>query len=391
VTALAGPERVLTPQFLLLWAGGFTLFLSFFLLLPTLPTYARALGVPEARLGLLTGAFPVAAMLVRPVAGWAVDRHGRRPFMLGGAALFVVAPLLYAGSHSLGALMAVRALHGVGMGLYPTGGTAMAADMAPPARRGFALGLVGTAANVALAVGPLLGIWLVAARGYHWLFAASASLAILTLLMTLAQRESLRAPVRVPLSLDSAFSRAALYPCAVMLAFMTTYGALATYLPLYAAARGANAGLFFTVMAAGVIASRAVAGGLSDRLGRAPVAAAGTLCGALALVVVALAGGSWGLVAGGLVYGAGLGAANPALVAWCVDLVGPTERGKALGTFYSALELGIAAGALGAGSVLARAGYAAVFLLGAGVAAVAFGLAVAAAARPARFGAARRG
>lgn len=199
-----GHEQVVTPQFRLLWTGGFTLFLSFFLLMPTLPLYARALGISESRIGLLSGAFPLAAMLVRPLAGWAADRHGRKPLMLLGALVFTVSASLYAVSHSLAALVAVRALHGTGMGLYPTGGTAMAADMAPPARRGYALGLIGIAASLALAIGPLAGLWIADAWGYGWLFAASALLALVTLGLTVGQHESLRVRVTVPLSWNSA-------------------------------------------------------------------------------------------------------------------------------------------------------------------------------------------
>jgi len=376
-----GHERVVTPQFGLLWIGGFTLFLSFFLLMPTLPLYARALGIPESRIGLLSGAFPLVAMLVRPIAGWAADRHGRRPLMLLGALVFAVSSALYAGSHSLAALVAVRALHGTGMGLYPTGATAMAADMAPPARRGYALGLISIAASLALAIGPLAGLWIADARGYGWLFAASALLALVTLGLTVGQRESLRVRVTVPLSWDTAFSRPALYPCTIVFCLMATYGLLVTYLPLRAAG-GRSAGVFFTAMAVVIILSRWAAGGLSDRVGRPPVAAAGALCAAAALGVIVL-GDDWRAlaIAGGL-YGLGLGFTQPSLIAWCVDLASPTERGRAMGTFYTALELGIATGAIGAGWVLARTGYQAVFLLGAGIALAASVLALTKVARP---------
>jgi hypothetical protein len=151
----------------------------------------------------------------------------------------------------------------------------------------------------------------------------------------------------VPLALGSAFSGVALYPCAIVLCLMTTYGVQSTFLPLYAASRGSHAGVFFTVMACAIILSRAFGGGLSDRVGRAPVATAGTVCVAAALGVTALGDGSWALVVSGLLYGFGLGAAQPALIAWCVDLAAPTERGKVMGTFYTALELGIATGAIG--------------------------------------------
>jgi predicted MFS family arabinose efflux permease len=75
-----------------------------------------------------------------------------------------------------------------------------------------------------------------------------------------------------------------------------------------------------------------------------------------------------GLVVAGLVYGIGHGTAQPALVAWCVDGVAPGERGRAMGTFYTALELGIAIGAVASGFAVTQAGFAPTFLVAASVA-----------------------
>jgi MFS family permease len=378
-----GAERVVTPQFGLLWIGGFTLFLSFFLLMPTLPIYARGLGIPESRIGLLSGAFPLTAMLVRPIAGWAADRHGRRPLMLLGAVVFAVSSALYAWSHGLAALVAVRALHGIGMALYPTGGTAMAADLAPAARRGYALGLIGIAASAALAIGPLAGLWIADTWGYGWLFAASCLLALAALTLTAVQRESLRAPLTVPLTWNTAFSRPALYPSAIVFCLLATYGLLVTYLPLRAEG-GRSAGAFFTAMAVVIILTRGAAGSLSDRVGRPPVAAAGALATTTALAIIVRGEDPGVLILAGSLYGLGFGVTQPSLIAWCVDLADPAERGRAMGTFYTALELGIATGAIGAGWVLARAGYAAVFLAGAGIALTGSVLSLARVARPPR-------
>jgi MFS family permease len=368
-------ERVVPRQFALLWAGGFAFFLSFFLLLPTLPTYARALGISEARIGLLSGAFPLSAMLVRPLAGWAADRHGRKRLMLLGALVFAASAVLYAASHSLAGLVAVRALHGIGMGLYPTAASAMAADLAPPARRGYVLGLMGIAGSLALAVGPLAGVWIVDAWGYPWVFGASALLALMALGLGGRQHESLRAPVKAALRWDTALSPATLYPCTIVLCLMATYGLLATYLPLRGTS-GGQTGIFFTAMAGLVILSRWVAGGLSDRIGRAPVAAMGALCIAGGQGAVALGDQASILALAGGLYGLGFGLTQPSLLAWCVDLVGPAERGRAMGTFYTALELGIAIGAIGAGPLVAGIGYARLFLAGAGLGLAASGLAV---------------
>ena len=79
----------------------------------------------------------------------------------------------------------------------------------------------------------------------------------------------------------------------------------------------------------------------------------------------------------GALYGLAGGVAQPALIAWCVDVVAPADRGRAMGTFFTALELAIAIGAMSSGLAVARWGFAATFLATAVVAVAGVALAVA--------------
>jgi predicted MFS family arabinose efflux permease len=70
----------------------------------------------------------------------------------------------------------------------------------------------------------------------------------------------------------------------------------------------------------------------------------------------------------GAVYGLAYGTAQPALMAWCVDGAAASDRGRAMGTFYTALEVGIAIGAMSAGFAVGRWGFVTTFLATAAIA-----------------------
>jgi MFS family permease len=355
-------------SFGLLWAAGFAFFLSFYLLLSALPLYAREAGVSDRLIGLVIGCFAFASMLVKPWAGWASDRFGRRPLLLAGAGVFVAASLAYAASAGAAALLLVRLVHGSGMGLYPTAAAAVVADLAPPNRRGEYLGFLGAAANIAMALGPIAGVVIAERAGFLSLFGVSALAAGAALAVVSAVPETLREPKRLPLRLDATMCRAALFPSAIVLLLMLTYGAQISFLPIYAQQQSINSGLFFVVFAAVVALVRGHAGRLSDRLGRVPVAAASLLLAAAAIAVLAVTRSTVGLTTAGALYGVGFGGAQPALMAWCVDRVDAHDRGRAMGTYYTAFELGIAAGAILAGLAVSAIGFSATFLGLAGVA-----------------------
>ena len=84
--------------------------------------------------------------------------------------------------------------------------------------------------------------------------------------------------------------------------------------------------------------------------------------------MLAFSEGTLGLALAGAIYGAAYGTAQPALMAWCVDNAAEGDRGRAMGTFYSALEIGIAVGAMSSGLAVARWGFTITFLATAGIA-----------------------
>ena len=362
--------------FVVLWLGGFAFFLSFLLLLSALAIFARRMGASDGAIGVIMAAFAITSLLLRPVTGWGADRYGRRPFMLAGSVVFALASIAYGWAAGAWSLVLVRLLHGAGMGLYPTAATAMVVDITPPPRRGQVLGIYGMGGSLALAVGPITGMALVGRLDFTGLFWIAGGVAALSLVTTLLIPETLARPRAIPFTTASVVSPAALFPSLLTLCMMLTYGAQAAFLPLHADSRGVNPGLFFVAFALTIALARGPAGRLSDRVGRAPVAASGLLIAAAALVALAFSETALGLVLAGAVYGVAYGTTQPALMAWCVDEVEEHDRGRAMATFYSALEIGIAIGAMSSGLAVARWGFTTTFLATAGVAAAGAGLAL---------------
>ena len=358
----------MTRTFAVLWLGGFAFFLSFLLLLSALPIFARRMGASDAAIGVIMASFAITSLLLRPITGWGADRYGRRPFMIAGSLVFALASVAYGWAAGALGLVVVRLVHGAGMGLYPTAASAMVADVTPPGRRGEVLGLYGAAGSIALAVGPVSGMALVGRIDFTGLFWAAGVVAALSIVTTLLIPETLARPRAIPFTPAAAMSREAIFPSVVTLCLMFTYGTQVAFLPLHADARGMNPGLFFLVFALTVALTRGPAGRLSDRLGRAPVAATGLLAAAAALVLLAFSEDAVGLAAAGGVYGVAYGTAQPALMAWCVDEASEDDRGRAMGTFYSALEIGIAIGAMISGVAVGRWGFTTTFLATAGIA-----------------------
>ena len=164
-------------------------------------------------------------------------------------------------------------------------------------------------------------------------------------------------------------ARPRVYPSGLVLALYVSYGGLAALLPLFAERRQlGNPGLFFTVYSVVSLAVRSPAGRLSDRLGRRAVIAPALAISGGSLVLLGLAASQEMFLTAAALYGVGFGAAQPALLAMTADRVPPAERGRAMGTLYTAWELGISGGSIALGLCATRLGYAATWWIAAAIA-----------------------
>jgi MFS family permease len=344
-----------TRPFAVTCLATFFFYLSFYLILPVMPLYVAGMGGTSLQLGLIIGCFAFTAMLLRPPAGWIIDTRGHRLVLLAGVSIFLLASLGYIAASSVALILMLRVFHGAGMGLFPTAATVVVAELAPPHRRGEAMGWFGIANSVGMVIGPLLGTTLANRLGFPLLFLIAGGVAFLGLVSTLILPRIPHSPTVAPRPLGwrQFFSRAAVLPSGLLMFLYVPWGAMVAFIPIIATDRGlANPGTFYTVFGLAVLLVRGKAGRLSDRHGRAAVILPGLLVAAVASAILGVTSGPTGVLVGAAVYGVAHGGVQPALMALTADRVPPQERGKAMGTFYTAWELGIILGAVGSGILL---------------------------------------
>ena len=84
-------SKLLTRDFLLVSAGNFFLFLSFYALMPLLPFFLKEeYGTSGSVVGLILGSYMIACIAIRPIAGYLLDAFSRRPTYLLAYSLFAV-------------------------------------------------------------------------------------------------------------------------------------------------------------------------------------------------------------------------------------------------------------------------------------------------------------
>lgn len=163
----------------------FTLFLdlvSFGIVIPVLPFYAKNTGASEGLIALLATAYSAAQFVMSPVLGRLSDRHGRRPVMLISIAGSTLAMLTLGFAQALWMLFLSRTISGVCNANVSTA-HAYVADRVPPHQRARYMGMMGTAVGLGFIVGPSLGGLLARPDWPQFPFFVGAGLSLLNFIM----------------------------------------------------------------------------------------------------------------------------------------------------------------------------------------------------------------
>jgi len=134
-----------------------------------MPTIVGELNGVEHQ-GWVITAYILAIAIAMPLYGKFGDLYGRRWPFLVAVALFVVASLGGGMAQSFEALVAWRAVQGLGGGGLMILSQAIIADIIPASDRGKYMGPMGALFGISAVAGPLLGGWLTDGPGWRWTF-----------------------------------------------------------------------------------------------------------------------------------------------------------------------------------------------------------------------------
>jgi predicted MFS family arabinose efflux permease len=366
------PERLVTPAFVVLAAATLAFFAAGGIVLPAAPRFAKGpLGASETEVGIAIASTAIAALVMRPAVGWASDLFGRRPLLIGGAAVSIIALLLHLVAGTLPVFIAARSLFGAGGAFFFVACLAAAGDLAPAERRGEAFSFLSLSLYLGVAIGPPIGELVLRGDNYApvWIVAAGATVIALGLsFLTPETAPSVlaRRGGDTPRPRARLFHPAGLFPGLLILAGVWGMAGFLAFVPLYVGQLGMEgAGLPLVLYALIVVGLRIVGARLPDRLGAVRLSGTALAASGAGLAVMGLVPTQAGLLIGTAVMAAGVAFTFPALLTLAVSRVTPDERGVVVGTTSVFLDLAFGLAPVALGAVVERAGYAEMFLVSA--------------------------
>ncbi|MCL2767841.1 MAG: MFS transporter, partial [Synergistaceae bacterium] len=223
-------------------------------------------------------------------------------------------------------------------------------------------GFLGLGNTLASALGPALGLAIIAGLNFRALFAISITALLVALFIARkVSYKRVNQPVYLPgckkQGFFSLFNADALPASVLILLVSIPYGGVSIFIALYGEYFGlGSGGLFFALMATGTGSTRLFSGQIADKRGEKPMVVLGNSSFLLALLSL-LCESSVSYYLSGLFFGFGFGLTFPAMHAMAMRVVPPEKRGSASSTFLCSNDIGSGIGGLLAGWLVTIWGY----------------------------------
>ena len=372
-----------------------SLFFAFYVLTPLLPIYlSENFGATKDTIGLVLSGYTITALMARPVSGYIVDTFSRKTILMVCFGAFAIFFAGYLAASTLLAFTIIRTLHGAPFGALTVANSTVAIDVLPSSRRTEGIGYYGLSNNLAMAIGPTVGIWLYnLTHNFALLFwlafivallgwCVDATVTLKTKPQTLKTKNSklkTSIPVPVPVNgpvkyLDRFFLLRGWLLGVNMIFFGFCFGVLSNYLAIYGKQElgisGAT-GTYFMLCAIGLMLSR-LQGSKALRQGRVTHnASTGMLISLVGYLLFALlpliSTQNYELITmssyylSAILIGLGNGHMWPAFQNMTICVARNNQRGTANSTILVSWDVGMGLGILVGGIVAEVVGYQAAF------------------------------
>lgn len=358
-------NKLWTKDFSLITLANLLMAIAFYFMVPILPIFLNdVFSATEGEIGVVLSFYTIAALLVRPFAGYALDAIGRYSIYVGSLLLFALIFLGYIWATSILFVLIVRFMHGLTWGSMSSAGSTIAVDLVPHERRGEGIGIFGLSMAIAMAVGPVIAITITGEDNFNKLFFSAVAFSSLGLLLALLIRVPKMNLSKKKFKIQSLIEKKSL-PVSLNMFFVTIpYGGIISFIALYGREIGIeSSGLFFLLLAVGITTSRVMSGRSFDKKGPQKISTLGLVLLILGLPILAFYPTIIGYHLAALILGFGFGIIMANFQAIANHNVEAKKRGAANSTYLTFFDLGIGAGMLLVGYLIQITNYSNAFAL----------------------------
>lgn len=350
-------EKLWTRNFVLISIANFFLFITYYSLLVTLPTATmQDYNVSETIAGLYTTVFLFAAIIVRFFIGNMVLKFGKRSILMLSFIIFAFCSFVYGLYDSAMFILVIRFFQGIGFGLATAITATLIADIVPDSRKGEGMGYFVMSSNVAMVIGPFVGLTIFSKYNILILFWIAALSALIALILSWLSNTTDVYEEEVKSDEQIIFEKRAI-PISLVSSYLgMAYASILSFLALFSYENGFDhvSSYFFTVFAFILLLSRPFTGMWFDRYGSHVIIYPAIILFSLGMFVLGQATSGFAFLCAAGLLGLGWGTLFPSFQTLAVQSTVSSRWSLATATYLSIFDSGIGIGSFVTGLLIKK-------------------------------------
>ena len=358
--------KLWTNQYLIIILLSLVMFASFYMITAGFPIFVSTISDNPAIAGIMTTTLMVASLITRFFASVIIQKVNMKLLLIISLIYFLGTIALTFVNTSIGFLIAIRALQGIGFSMLTILVFTMSSNIVPKSRLGEGIVFFAMSTSVGTTLGPLIAISYLANYSFRSMMMITLGLMAFSLLCSFftkntkveKEKESHDDTNNEPFY-KYMFDKRVLLPC-ILVSF--NYIAIAGTVNFMGAFGkeinvGGRISQFFIAQGIAMVIVRAFSGKIFDKFGHRILIIPGAIAGAIGLGLLGFSTSMWMVWISGVLFGIAFAIIHPIIQAWALTLVPPEKKATANSMLLIFIDAGLAIGSVGLGFLAKVVGY----------------------------------
>ncbi|AXI09279.1 MFS transporter [Oceanobacillus zhaokaii] len=355
--------KLWTNQYLIIIVLSLVMFASFYMITAGFPIFVSTINDNPTIAGTMTTTLMLASLITRFFASVIIQKVNMKLLLIISLLYFLGTIGLTFVNDSIGFLIFIRALQGIGFSMLTILVFTISSNIVPKSRLGEGIVFFAMSTSVGTTMGPLIAISYLANYSFHSMMMLTLGLMSFSLVCSFFTKNTVTKENKQTTNNEPfykyMFDKRVLLPC-ILVAF--NYMAIAGTVNFIGAFGkeinvGGSISQFFIAQGIAMVIIRAFSGKIFDRFGHRILIIPAAISGTLGLVLLGFSTSMWMVWVSGALFGIAFAIIHPIIQAWALTLVPSEKKATVNSMLLIFIDFGLAIGSVGLGFLANSVGY----------------------------------
>ncbi|MFF2449878.1 MFS transporter [Neobacillus sp. NPDC058068] len=357
--------KLWTNQYVIIILLSLVMFASFYMITAGFPIFVSTISNNPAIAGIMTTTLMLASLITRFFASVIIQKVNMKLLLIISLVYFLGTIGLTFINDSIGFLIFIRALQGIGFSMLTILVFTISSNIVPKSRLGEGIVFFAMSTSVGTTMGPLIAISYLAHFSFRSMMLLTLGLMTFSLVCSFftkntvkKEKERPQATKKVPFY-KYMFDKRVLLPCILVTFNYITIAGTVNFMGAFGKEIhvGGRISQFFIAQGIAMVIFRAFSGKIFDRFGHRILIIPAAISGAVGLILLGFSKSMVMVWVSGALFGIAFAIIHPIVQAWALTLVPPEKKATANSMLLIFIDFGLAIGSVGLGFLAKRVGY----------------------------------